>query len=440
MNRSLKISVAVCILILAVAAVVGWQDRQRLASSKQRNARVISQAAALGISPGSSGKEDTILITKREREGLDADAKREAVELFDLLREADAIEERGDNADAEFQNLMGRLVSLGPEATELVIAEVSVDKELKEENRGGILGILLLKLSNEDPQAMLRLLPDLFVILRDKEESQQMHDGLLKTALTNWGKKDPRAVGKWIRENGARFPGAIDDSIKCGVLSGAATSDPALALSLIDEMGIGEKDHAVRLITRAARTAEGRTAMLAALRAHFSGAPDEDPEGEVMRAAVRELAAGAFKEGFGPASKWLQTAGLAPSELADVGSSLEFHHTYKETGQWLDWLGGNLPSGKAGEPIGRIMGKWTELDYQDAGRWLAAAPEGHAKSASVQAYATAVSKYEPEIAAQWALTLPAGKDRDSTLRQIYQNWPKEDVAARDTFAKQHGIE
>jgi hypothetical protein len=56
--------------------------------------------------------------------------------------------------------------------------------------------------------------------------------------------------------------------------------------------------------------------------------------------------------------------------------------------------------------------------------------------------ATTLSRYEPEAAAQWALTLPPGKDRDETLNQIYHAWPKTDPAAieaADAFARQHGL-
>ena len=178
--------------------------------------------------------------------------------------------------------------------------------------------------------------------------------------------------------------------------------------------------------------------MLAALRDHFSSSPDET-KAEVMREAIRELALGAFKEGYGPASKWLETAKLDPAEIVAAGSALKFHHTDKETGRWLDWLGQNLPADKVGEPIGRIMEKWTEIDYQAAGRWLAAASEGPAKTLSIQTYAATVSKYEPEAATQWAMTLPAGKEKDATLLRIYQNWPKSDPAAKEAFAKEHGF-
>ena len=53
-----------------------------------------------------------------------------------------------------------------------------------------------------------------------------------------------------------------------------------------------------------------------------------------------------------------------------------------------------------------------------------------------------MARYEPATAAQWALTLPAGQERDATLRTIYQNWPGSDPAAREAaaaFAQTHGL-
>lgn len=51
----------------------------------------------------------------------------------------------------------------------------------------------------------------------------------------------------------------------------------------------------------------------------------------------------------------------------------------------------------------------------------------------------AVAEYEPQVAAQWALTLPAGEARQRTLLRIYQNWPKADAAAAAAFAKEQGL-
>ena len=82
----------------------------------------------------------------------------------------------------------------------------------------------------------------------------------------------------------------------------------------------------------------------------------------------------------------------------------------------------------------------THQDYLAAGKWLTAAPAGEAKNAAVSTYAETVAEYEPQTAVQWALTLPIGEARKSTLQSIYQNWPKKDAAAAATFAQQYGVD
>jgi hypothetical protein len=55
-------------------------------------------------------------------------------------------------------------------------------------------------------------------------------------------------------------------------------------------------------------------------------------------------------------------------------------------------------------------------------------------------FKSALPEYEPASAAQWAMTLPPGEDRDETLKSVYQNWPETDPAAKEAFKKQHGIQ
>lgn len=439
MNRSPKISLAACILILAIASGIGWQERQRLTSARERNARVVAEAAALGIATTSGDKKDSVVLTKREREPQGEAAKREVAELLAMLEVMDAPENQGKDMEAGFQKIFRRLMALSPAGVELVIAAVVADERIDGETREGILGILLTKLCSESPQTLLKILPGLSGISPDKAEDQRVREMIATTALVNWGKTDPMAVARWIRTNEAGFPGGIDDGKKQGILAGTASRDPGMAFKLISEMGMTNQRQAILSITRAAKGPEGKTAALAGLRAYLA-TPDAKGKEEMLSDGIGQLAEGIFKEGFGPASKWLGSVGFSPAEMATVGSRLEYFYTIGETGLWLDWLGQNLLPEKADGPVGRIMGRWTEADYQAAGRWLAAAPEGPAKSASVQAYASTVSRYEPETAVQWAMTLPDGKSRDATLRQIHQNWPKEQVAARDAFAKVHGIE
>ena len=110
-----------------------------------------------------------------------------------------------------------------------------------------------------------------------------------------------------------------------------------------------------------------------------------------------------------------------------------------ETGQWIEWIGEKLPPEKTTDHIRNLVRNWTTNDYQAAGKWLAATPDGPAKNTSIRTYAETVASYEPETATEWARTLPPGKDREATLKHIHRNWPKEDATAKEAFAKKHGI-
>ena len=61
-------------------------------------------------------------------------------------------------------------------------------------------------------------------------------------------------------------------------------------------------------------------------------------------------------------------------------------------------------------------------------------------SAAVRAYAKTVAPYEPQTAANWALTLPAGDERTGLLKTIHGHWKSQDEAAAARFAEQHGLE
>ena len=100
----------------------------------------------------------------------------------------------------------------------------------------------------------------------------------------------------------------------------------------------------------------------------------------------------------------------------------------------------NLPENDAKECADNLIGQWTQQDYLAAGKWLTAAPEGPGKTASVATYSVTVAEYEPQVAVQWALTLPEGAERKATLDSIYQNWPKNDAAAAAEFARKYAID
>lgn len=75
-------------------------------------------------------------------------------------------------------------------------------------------------------------------------------------------------------------------------------------------------------------------------------------------------------------------------------------------------MSATFPPGKGEDPIMDMIRCWTNDDYEAAGKWLAAAPEGPAKNAAIRSYALTVFKHDPETSMQWIMTLPPDKSRN----------------------------
>ena len=435
----MKISIAFSALILVIAAGLGWQNHQQLDSTRQHHAKLVAEAATLGMTLDPSHPADPVRVTKRERENREADAKQAAVEFIAFAKEMEAIEKKGSPPDEatrkKIMEFMDRMMSLDASQLKILIAEVRADNSLKDETRNNLIGFSIMTLANDHPQAALALFTESSDLFKDNNMSEHV----VSSSLSKWAKDDPLAALDWVRKNGEKFPELVTDDAKRGLVSGAATNDPKLAFQLLGELGLKDTTQAISGIMSAAKTPQERTATLAALRDHLAALPDEKARTEAATKAMAGLTRGLAQEGFASATQWIDRANLSPDELGGIAGGLNYSAKSGESGQWIEWLGDTLPPDKSDKSIRNMVRNWTENDYQAAGKWLATAPDGPAKNTSIRSYAETVSKYEPETAAQWALTLPPGKDRDATLKKIHDNWPKDDAAAKEAFAKEHGI-
>ncbi len=440
----MRISIALSLLILAIGAALGWQDHQRLTIVRAGHAKLVAEAAKSGITLDPTRPENGLRTTKRERENKEIEAKKAAAEFIAFAKEMETVEKKGSPPDEATQKksmaIMDRMMSLDAAQLKILIAEVRAAKDLKDETRQGLIGFSVMTLASDHPQAGLTLFTessDLFT----KDSTMAMGQQVISSSLAKWAKDDPTAALDWLSRNGEKFPDLIYDNAKRGMISGVAANDPKLAFKLIGELETKGGDGAIRSIIDAAKTPENRTATLAALREHFASLPEGEVRDQASSSAIQSLAQNAAKDGFEAGSKWIDNAGLTLEQLAGIAEgSFYYNIRSDETGRWIEWMGKTLPVGKSDDGIRNLVNRWTEKDYRAAGKWLSSSPDGPAKNVSIRAYAETVSEYEPETAAQWAMTLPPGKDREETLKNIYQNWPKDDEAAKEAFSKLHGIE
>lgn len=298
--------------------------------------------------------------------------------------------------------------------------------------------ISLMALADRHPQAALAFLGE----SEDLLPQAPMRKHCAASALSGWAKNDPMAASKWFKENSEKHSDFFDDQAKTALLSGAAAQDPKLAFQLIGDLKFKDENNEVSTILNAAKTPEERTASVNALREYAATLENSEARNDALK-ALSSLGDNVAQDGFKNAVEWMNAAKLSPSELQSFSRGISYQSVpSSDAGQWAEWLGQNLPEQDASRRIARFVDDWTQKDYVAAGKWLTATPEGSAKQAAVQGYIQAVAAYEPETAGQWAMTLPAGKDRETAFKDIYQKWPKSDPAAKaaaEAFADQHGI-
>ena len=439
----MKIPIALSLLILVLGSVLGWQQNQRQASVCARHEKLVAQAAQLGITFDPTSAVEGVRVTKRGRqhEDKEAVAKTLAAEYVAFAKEGEAMKKKGGQpamaTHEQAQKFKDRILALNPTQMKILIAEVRANQDLKPETQKELISLPIMILISDQPQtafAMLTESPDFM-----KENGMDIVT--VSSSLAKWAKDDPAAALEWVRANSAKFPDLVAEGAKRRVISGTAVSDPKLAFKLVAELGLKDGDKAISNIVNAAKTSEERTAILTALRAHLSTLPEGEIRDQASRAAIQELGVNAAKEGFEAGSKWLENAALNREQLAEF-CDLSNGIKREESGKWIEWIGTKLPVEKVEKStncIRRMVLEWTEKDYQAAGKWLAATPDSPSKNISIRYYAETVAKYEPASAAQWAMTLPPGQDRDETLKNIYQKWPENDDAAKQAFRKSHGI-
>lgn len=434
----MKKSIALTIAILVLGVVPGLFLHARLTHLREEHRKLVVEAGKFGLSDHDSVETH---LTKRHHVGIGKQAGAIADEIVSFSSEIEQLKKSGGKQDQALQDraldVMSRLASLDPATLKQVIAALEENSSISEDTKRNIIGFAILNLSDDHPEAAVALFTEAAGIL----EKSTIGDQVISSALTRWAEVSPDAALSWIRANTAKYPEIAGDEAKRAIIAGSAANDPKLAFKLLGELNLDEKSGAIQAILASGQDApEKRDAVLAALREHLAGISSDQERDELRGEAFESFARNLNSEDFEASTAWVVKAGFTAEEKEKFAAGLSYFNTKENTGKWIDWLSKNLSSESVTSPVSELVGEWTQQDYQSAGKWLVAAPDGPAKAAAVQAYATAVAEYEPKVAAQWAMTLPAGPARDSTLQSIYQNWPASDPDGAAAFAREHGLE
>ena len=432
----MKTTAALSLLVFCLAAVPCLLQQRRLASAQDHYQTLEIAAAKLGIAPPASGTR----LTKLQRENLEKLAQAHAAEVSAMAAKlAETAQTHGRNSPEYTKQsdlLMAKLATLTESQLRITLTALRKTPQLPDKSLKEITGLAILQRVASDPQSALTLVGEFSDLL----VKGSLRSELLSESLSNLATTQPTAAWQWVRRNVAKFPELADDAITSEVIRGAAKNDPRSAFKLSSEMDLSDSDAAIKAIMEAgSATAVTRTAALTALREHLSTLPDPADQEGIRRSALASLAENIDPQGIEAMAGWIAKSKFTAEEKQQFASGLNYFSTRQDTGRWIEWLATNLPADGVSKPVGDLIGQWTQQDYKGAGTWLAAAAESPAKQAAVHAYAEAVAEYEPKVAEQWAMTLPAGPLRQDTLKVIYRNWPSNDPQGAYAFATDHGM-
>jgi hypothetical protein len=427
MVTSIKISA----LILVLAAIAGWLIDGRLADTRAEEGVLAAEAARLGVGIGDTQAARRVRPSHAAHE---QEAKQLAVAYLALPK----ARKRIGNGSVEYGTDVDRqIAALDTSQFKIFLADVLVSMELDGTIVPERVNYLLSNLARNDPKGALELFMKHSAVCR-----KDFGCDVVSTALGAWAKYDPFAAVEWIKKNAGEFPEALSGQSINNVFYEAAQKDPRLAFTLLASMGLND-DHtfsSLCAIVNAAATDEQRNATLAALRDYCEAHKDDKKARQVADQMVGYFSRGFRENGFQAGSKWLASANLSPDELDRFCGELTLNYRGDEHAEWIEWIGGNIPPGRSDGPIMDLIRRWTTEDYEAAGKWLRAAPDGPTKNAAIRSYALTVFKHDPETAMQWIMTLPPGRDSDNTLKNIHMNWPKDDPEGAAAFARENGIE
>jgi len=338
----------------------------------------------------------------------------------------------------QFLKLIDQMAALESHEMKALAVRVSMDETLNIQLRRGLMDRAVRALTPINPANAV----DAAIGSQDLLKDDPMPSRMINHALFGWSQKDFPAALDWLRKNSSSYPELIDDVTKGTVVGNYDGKDYAAAFALIGEVGIAEPYVATQGIVNKAKTVQERTAVLAALRDYLPTISNKTFRWQAGDYALASLGSACAAEGFEPATEWAESAQMTPIELGSFSKQLGSAIKPGEESRWIEWFGKQLQPDRLQKPVDRVIDAWVKKDHKAISTWLTEAPEGPGKQAAIYRFATSVAYYEPETAAQWALTLPADEKRKKCLIEVYCNWPKKDEASKaaaEAFAQLHHL-
>lgn len=431
----MRIHLIVSVIIIAIAAGLNRHFDERLTAARSERVALSSKAAESGISTETNRPTRHAARPKIDHA---VDAHQLARDCIDLMRKTRNGETPDEATKAAFGKIEATFPHLNATEWKIILTALLDAEDIDKEKRLLISRYWLRQyLAESNPHAALQFVKEHAASFNDEEGVE----GVVVDALRNLAKNDPLAAVEWMKKNDAELPVATKLQSQVAVIHTVAIKDPELAFSLISELKLDYNftHKAMQTIVTAAKSNDERNTTLAALRKYRdTNKKDKKLSSETER-MVGYFSWGFKETGIKGAKAWIANSNLTEKELGAFCDELSRNYDGTEHAEWIEWMGEALDPDLGTSPIMDMISRWTDRDYESAGKWLASAPEGPAKIAAIRGYAWHTFKHDPETAMKWIYTLPPGRDRDETLKTIHMNWSKDDPTGKEAFKMEHRI-
>lgn len=427
----MKRSLFATLLVIIIGYLIGSRNRREIAELHVQLGELTSQANGLDLPVKSSASSLPHQRPKRPDEG-----KLTTADVISFVNKAHALEKSAGNNE-EYEAIwlpyLFRLTDLSPNELKALIIKLRASAELDPEVRKRAISSVLGMLVQDYPR-------DSIAIFTEFPEFHSQFPSMLPSTLSYLAKLDPIGAVEWLEANQEKFHGLASADTKNWLLSSAADYDPALSLQLLQRLPSVFPNDVITNAILSVQSPSDRDLTLAAFRQLLALTSDPQQRSTFQQIGLNSFLTNAARDGFEAASQWIETAGFSSGEIETmVKFGFPRGVESDDMGKWISWLNDKLPREKSSKAIGDTVSTWTRNDFKAVDQWLTLVPEGSLKNIAVRSYVETLAPHEPETAGQWAITLPPGATRDSTLKTIHDNWPKADPAGAAAFAQKHGI-
>lgn len=433
----MKSSLAITLGIIAVAGFASWRNQQEIARATHAYGLVLEEASALGIQADSGGQlQRTRSRTNRQ--------PHEKVSAADLIAFTTELQNQSDTSDIGLMDererrtleWQRRLLALDRTAMEQLIAEIDATAGLRKDTRREVLFLVMQTLAESHPDAALDLIAGSPEMLDHPEARARIASGALARGMAT----DPEAGTAWLKQHLDLFPAPLGRLVTERAMLGISPDNPKAAFGLIGSIGTLDAEYAVRKITLSARSIAQRDVTLGVFREYLTSVEDPALREKLHKEGTFAMISTSLNDGVDGAIEKLGGGRFTPEEITAYASVAGFDHDKLDTAKWIGWLQQNVPAETiSSRIIPELVSSWIHSDYRAVGEWLGKTEGGPVKDAATFQYASAIAGRFPSSAAEWALTLPPGKERETLLPMVYKRWLEKDPTAAAAFAERNGI-